>query len=256
MTVERSKDYKCHKVMAVPPEEFGIHRAARNIKDATYCYHEVRRTQADLIDDGYDEADLESLPDEWTNSLAATPRSSRAIRVDENQVGRGDPGFNLAMRLITITEHHIRMDYEGRGKAALYRVVTGGDQSTVLRRNGKLQIIEENHIPMAVMSPVIVTHRLIGRSIADLVMDIQRIKTALMRALLDNTYMAVNPRPEVAEAFATEQTLDDLLVMRPGQPIRVKQPGGINWQTRAVRRRADPARDAVHGHDAGMAHRR
>jgi hypothetical protein len=42
--------------------------------------------------------------------------------------------------------------------------------------------------------------------------------------------MAVNPRPEVAEALATEQTLDDLLVMRPGQPIRVKQPGGINWQ--------------------------
>ena len=77
------------------------------------------------------------------------------------------------------------------------------------------------------MTPVIVTHRFFGRSIADLVMDIQRIKTALLRALLDNAYLANNPRTEVAESHATETTLDDLLVSRPGGIVRTKTPGGL-----------------------------
>jgi len=75
-----------------------------------------------------------------------------------------------------------------------------------------------------------VTHRVFGRSIADLVSDIQRIKTALIRGALDNLYLHNNPRVEVAEAFAGENTLDDLLVTRPGGIVRTRQPGGLNWQ--------------------------
>jgi hypothetical protein len=62
-------------------------------------------------------------------------------------------------------------------------------------------------------------------------MDIQRIKTALLRAMLDNAYLANNPRVEVAEQFAGPDTLDDLLVSRPGGIVRTKQPGGLTWQT-------------------------
>jgi hypothetical protein len=150
--------------------------------------------------------------------------------VNESMFATGDEAANWPTRLVVTTEHHVRMDYHKDGKPAYYRVMTGGEQGEVLTRNGEPVIVEEHHIPLAAMTPVIITHRFWGRSIADLVVDIQRIKTALTRALLDNTYMAVNPRPEVAEALATETTLDDLLIMRPGQPVRVKQPGGINWQ--------------------------
>ena len=59
-------------------------------------------------------------------------------------------------------------------------------------------------------------------------MDIQRIKTALLRALLDNAYLANNPRTEVPESHATETTLDDLLVSRPGGIVRTKMPGGLS----------------------------
>jgi hypothetical protein len=228
VTVERTKSFKCHRVMAVPPEEFGVSREARDIKTCNYCFHEVRRTQADLIADGYDADQVKALPEySWTGTnQEALARDT----VDENQAGQGAGELNRSSRMVIITEHHVRMDYMGDGKTALYRVTTGGQQGEILYKDGELQVIEENRIPMAVMSPIVVTHRLIGRSVADLVMDIQRIKTALMRSLLDNTYMSVNPRPEVAETFATEQTLDDLLTMRPGQPIRTKQPGGITWQ--------------------------
>ena len=61
-------------------------------------------------------------------------------------------------------------------------------------------------------------------------MDIQRIKTALLRGMLDNLYLHNNPRVEVSEAHASETTLDDLLVSRPGGIVRTRQPGGLNWQ--------------------------
>jgi hypothetical protein len=119
------------------------------------------------------------------------------------------------------------MDYEGDGKPRLYRVTTGGDEGEILTRDGEPDVTEVPAMPFAAMTPVIVTHRFFGRSIADLVMDIQRIKTALLRALLDNAYLANNPRTEVAESHATETTLDDLLVSRPGGIVRTKMPGGL-----------------------------
>jgi hypothetical protein len=122
------------------------------------------------------------------------------------------------------------MDYEGDGKAGLYQVTSGGSQGDILTRDGKPDIRPIDEIPFAAMTPVIVTHRFFGRSIADLVMDIQRIKTALLRSMLDNAYLANNPRVEVAEQFASPETLDDLLVSRPGGIVRTRQPGGLNWQ--------------------------
>ena len=117
VTIERSKDYKCHKVMAVPPEEFGISRTARNIKDATYCFHEVRRTQIDLIQDGYDEDQIRSLPDN-SGEMQTNTESMARDSVDETQMGLGGTGANRATRWLTVTEHHIWMDYLQNGKAS------------------------------------------------------------------------------------------------------------------------------------------
>ena len=115
-------------------------------------------------------------------------------------------------------------------KPALYRVTTGGDDGELLERDGEPDVVQVDMIPFAAMTPVIITHRFFGRSIADLVMDIQRIKTALLRAVLDNAYLANNPRVEVAETHTSENTLDDLLVSRPGGIVRTKMPGGVAWQ--------------------------
>ena len=122
------------------------------------------------------------------------------------------------------------MDYEGTGKASLYQVTTGGDLGDILRKGDAEHIVPFDAIPFAAMTPVPVTHRFFGRSVADLVLDIQRIKTALLRGMLDNLYLRNHPRVEVAEQFAGPNTLDDLLVSRPGGVVRVRQPGGIAWQ--------------------------
>jgi hypothetical protein len=215
------------KVLGVPPEEFGIERGARNIRDCNYCFHEVvTKTESQLIAEGFDEDQVKSLGDYTGNTEIETLARDTVGEHFATTAG----GVNSAARLVRITEHYVRMDYEGEGRACLYQVVTGGDQGEVLRKDGKECITPFDAIPFAATTPVPVTHRFFGRSIADLVMPLQREKTALKRGALDNLYLHNNPRVEVAESSAGPNTLDDLLVSRPGGVVRTKTPGGLNWQ--------------------------
>ncbi len=222
----KSKKFAEAKVLGVPPEEFGIEKQARSIRTCNYCFHRVLKTESQLIEQGYDKKQVRALP---TYAAVTNAEEINRDTVAEH-TSFTDSSNNRAIRQIEVTEHYVRMDYEGNGKTCLYKVTTGGEQGEILTKDGQDDIEEFDQIPFAAMTPVIITHRFFGRSIADLVMDIQRIKTALLRALLDNAYLANNPRVEVAETFAGDNTLDDLLVSRPGGIVRTKQPGGLNWQ--------------------------
>jgi hypothetical protein len=221
--VEQQYDYGCAKVMAVPPEEFLISRKARSLRDATFAGHILNVTEAELIAQGWDEAQVKALP---TKSVDDTTEDQSRSTVEDWQTD-GDHGLNRGARLIDVCESYVKCDYHGDGSLVIVKLTTAGPNGEILKKGGKASIEEVECIPFAAMTPVIVTHRFFGRSMADLVLDIQRIKTALLRALLDNAYMANNQRFEVAEAFAGDKTLDDLLANRPGGIVRTRQPGGI-----------------------------
>jgi hypothetical protein len=226
VTLKKTRRYAHAKVEGVPPEEFGIERGARTLRDCNYCFHDVIRSESALIEQGFDAAQIKAItPYTGLTEIETLSRDT----VNEHLSTTGEAA-NPAARLLKITEHYIRMDYEGAGKAQLYQVTTGGDLGDILKQDGAPHIVPFDAIPFAAMTPVPVTHRFFGRSVADLVLDIQRIKTALMRGMLDNLYLRNNPRVEVSEQHAGANTLDDLLVSRPGGVVRVRQPGGINWQ--------------------------
>jgi hypothetical protein len=227
VTITTTKKLAQAKVMGVPPEEFGIERGARNIRDCNYCFHEVvTKTESQLIAEGFDEEQIKALGDYNDGDTTGVENLARSS-VGENY---GTSDINPAVRLVKITEHYIRMDYEGKGRACLYQVITGGDQGEVLTKDGKPCIMQFDVVPFATTTPVPITHRFFGRSIADLVMPLQREKTALKRGALDNLYLHNNPRVEVAEANAGPNTLDDLLVSRPGGVVRTRTAGGLAWQ--------------------------
>lgn len=227
VTIVTTKKLAQAKVLGVPPEEFGIERGARDIKTCNYCFHEiVTKTQSQLIDEGFAEDQVMGLED-YTGNTEIETLSRDTVGEHFNTVSASS---NKAARLVKVTEHYIRLDYEGNGRACLYQVITAGTQGDILNKDGKPAITPIDAIPFAATCPVPQPHRFFGRSIADLIMDIQRIKTALIRGALDNLYLHNNPRVEVAEANAGPNTLDDLLVSRPGGVVRTKTAGGLNWQ--------------------------
>jgi hypothetical protein len=227
VTIVTTRKLAQARVLGVPPEEFGIERGARNIADCNYCFHDVvTKTRAQLIAEGFDEEQIDTVSIYTGNTEIET--LARDTVQEHFSINSG--GINKAAELLRITEHYVRMDYEGNGRPCLYQVISGGDQGEILKKDGKDCITPFDVIPFAATTPVPITHRFFGRSIADLVIPLQREKTALKRGALDNLYLHNNPRVEVAEQNSGPNTLDDLLVSRPGGVVRTKTAGGLNWQ--------------------------
>jgi len=216
------KRKKCYaKVAPVPPEEFLIDRNARNFRDSGYCCHVTHPYRKDLVEQGYDVAEIKGLT-AWAGSYEAQAVARNTVS-EEDSSGNTS---NWANQQVEVLEHYIVMDYELNNRAGLYKVVTS-ETGEVLTFKGKPAISALDEVPFAGMTPIIVTHRVFGKSLADLVLDIQRIKTALLRGLLDNVYLANNNRYEVAEQTSTKDTIQDLLSNRVGGFIRVKTPGTV-----------------------------
>ncbi|HWA60868.1 MAG TPA: hypothetical protein VG939_05810 [Caulobacteraceae bacterium] len=204
-------------IEAVPPEDFAAARDARlSLKDATYCAIRSRPRAQDLIAQGVDPALVARLPAYGARSDGAVSQARDTVA--EQVQGRGEGVGDL--RQVEVVEHFIRLPEED-GRIGLIRVLTGGDESVLLHRESA------NRIPYAVITPYIAPHRLYGLSVADKLVEVQRIKTALMRMLLDSGYFALNQRHLVVEAKANEFTLSDLMRNEPMVPVRARAEGAV-----------------------------
>lgn len=228
VTLTKRASYGCAKVVNVPPEEFGIARRTRKMQDTPYCFHEPGGgvPEDDLIAQGYDPEQIKKLAT-WAEGKSRGKEAQARDTVGENATQGGGAVETRGQRPVQITEHYVIMDYEGDGKACRYQVMTGGDEGVVLTKHGKPAIEKHSHVPFAAVHPDPMPHRFFGRSIADKVIDTQRVKTALTRGVLDNIYLINNQQIEVSESHATDSTIDDLLNKRIGGIVRTKQPGGL-----------------------------
>jgi hypothetical protein len=213
-TLKRTKSLGKACVKAVPPEDFGVARDAVVIADATYCVMRSRPRAQDLIADGYDRELVEDLsPYGVTDTEAVEQARDNA---GEHATGTALTSTDFNLHQVEIREHYVRVDADGDGQPELWCVVTGNDEAVLLKKE------RVDRIPFAVSTPFLVTHRLFGRSLFDLLGEVQKIKTALLRLMLDSGYFALNQRYEVAMAAgkANQFTLSDLLNMIPGAPVR------------------------------------
>lgn len=214
---------KVPRIGAVPPEEILISKTARTIADTPYMAHVApNRRVADVIKQ-FPDIDPELIKAAATSSTMENNEAfARQTVQDGEDLLSADNAANPAMRQIEITEHYIRLALEDDDVARRYRITTAGAKTEIL------EIEEISSWPFATGTPIMMPHRLFGRSIADLVIDVQQIKTSLLRATLNNAYFANNQRTEVSETHATENTIDDLLNNRVGGIVRTKMPGGLN----------------------------
>ena len=204
------------EIEPIPPEEFGISREARSpyVEDVGFCYHRARKSFNDLVEMGYDIDVIRSLPAD--DEVETQEELARRNLNDENEMF----GFanEESMREFWITECYIRVDRNGDDHAELLQVtLAAGNMGT---GGGTLLGIEEvDHMPFTSASPILLTHKFYGLSIADLTVDLQRIRSALLRSMLDHTYLAGNPRVAVNDRLVN---VDDLLTSRPGGIVRYK----------------------------------
>ncbi len=107
-----------------------------------------------------------------------------------------------------------------------------------------------SHVPIATTSPVLNPHRWDGMSIEDLVGDIQKLHTEILRGTLDNLKLTTNPRKKLlTDANGTPMAnLDDLLDSRIGGIVRMRSVDAVTEEiTSFAGAAAMPMLDYVQG---------
>jgi len=209
------------KIENVPPDEFLISREAKDIQDARFVCHRVRKTLSELRL-MYPDEDLDPREMGGGDDDMAAFSSERLSRYEFDDSANYFEGWGSqsdseeALRTYWLHESFLKTDYDGDGIAELRKVCSVGSK---ILANDPI-----DKIPFVSITPVKIPHKFFGLSIADLIMDLQLIKSTLMRNLMDNMYNQNFGRYAVLEGQAN---LDDLLSQRPGGVVRVKSPNAI-----------------------------
>lgn len=216
---------------AVPPEDFSVAPDTVELSQASYCVMRERPRVQDLIARGIDAAKARALPRYVYMGDAVSQSRDNA---GESRMSESDAPDDL--RQVEVRAHYLRIDKDGDGDPEIYRLLTNADETELLDEE------EVSHIPFGPLTPYVVSHRFYGQSLADKLFELQKIKTVLWRAGLDNIYFSLNQRMEVSDAGANEYTIADLLRNQPGVPVRSKNgeavrpitAGGLNVDTFAA----------------------
>ena len=202
------------KIEALPPEEFLIDRRAKSIDEATFVGHRTMKTVSDLVAMGYDYDEMVEVAgngNDFDNNEEYTARNPFAVISTANN---GDPSSKSVLYI----EGYLKVDFDGDGIAEMRRICTVGTGNKVMRN----EIVAERQF--ADFCPDPEPHTFFGMCPADVVMDIQRIKSNVQRGILDSLAQAIHPRTAIVEGQAN---MEDVLNTEVGAVIRMRAPGMV-----------------------------
>jgi len=202
------------KLEAVPPEEFLISRESKSVEQADYVAHRRIVTVSELVAMGYDYDEVSDLGASYDDMDTNVERYTRNKALTNEMNERHDP----AMKKVLYVENYIKVDYDGDGIAELRKVCTAGDGNKILMNEPC------DMAPFSTLCPDPEPHDFFGMSVADTVMDIQRIKSSIMRNTLDSLSMSIHPRVAVVEGMVN---IDDAMSTEVGSIIRQRAAGQI-----------------------------
>ena len=127
-----------------------------------------------------------------------------------------NPGRMMSTRVgdgVKYGEWYVKADQNGDGQPELRYICTMGEDHEIVSDE------EANRVKFALFSCDPISHTIVGDSIADYTEDIQKIKTNMMRGVLDSLAESINPKTVVNELMVN---LDDALNDDLGAVIRTR----------------------------------
>ena len=204
VTIKGTENKPITRVEGVPPEEMRLDRYARTFAKSRLVGHERIVSIDDLTAMGY------------PRDLAANYLQTQDVHNFTMEAMIRNPGRGMSTRVgdgVLYGEWYIRADSDGDGVPELRYVCTMGEDHEIVRDE------PANRIKIALFSCDPIAHTLVGDSIADLTIDIQRIKTNMTRGVLDSLAESINPKTVVNELVTN---LDDALNDDLGAVIRTR----------------------------------
>jgi hypothetical protein len=133
-------------------------------------------------------ANLPSFRQIGTNVVTAARFTAEQSMIDDAPTKSGDK--------IDLYECYVRLDQDGDGEAELLQVWYAGNAGSGLVLSSDEW---EDDVPFTDIPCYPIPHQWQAESLFDRTADIQRVKTTLLRQLLDNAYAVGLPMQEVEE---------------------------------------------------------
>lgn len=213
------------RIWEIPPEEFIFNRRARSGETALLVGHRTEKTRGELIAMGVDEKVIEEHggPGDENTDLRGNPeelarKDAAAFGSRQSSGDAADPPLGTANDKILYCEVFVTIDYDGDGVAELRRICTIGHGYYPVENN------PADERPFAMFTPDPEPHALLGGSIADRTMDVQKINSAILRSVLDSLSASIFPRLAYVEGQAS---VADIMNNAIGAPMRERAPGMI-----------------------------
>jgi len=207
------------RLEAVPRGAFLIAPGSQTIEESPIVGERMVVTRSELVQWGYDRDQVYSL--------------STYHRADEDEddalAREGDDWTDVRMETarsmeeVQIWEVYVRLDMDDDGIAEIYKVCIGeaghdrqpgqGDARQVLA----MEEVEE--APYTALIAERTPHAFEGRSLAEDLIEIQKIKTALLRETLNNLYWQNRPQPAINPSKLTQKGVEAVLNPALGKPI-------------------------------------
>jgi len=188
------------------------------LAECPYTARLMRVTLTEIKQMGFD-VTAEELRASSESSLDEATRLSR-VDADTQRFDREDStDDSMAEGVLRI--EYVLADIDGDGIAEL---------SCIYRLEDKILKKEVvSHVPFATFSPVLNTHRWDGMGIEDLVGDLQKLHTEMLRQTLYNLYLTNAPRTTVlTDSNGTPYAdIDDFLDMRAGGAVRITRENAL-----------------------------
>lgn len=200
------------KIRGIPTEDFIISRNAITKDDAEIVGDVTLLTKGELIALDYPEDLVRSLPTESSNDDEQSNSNLKDIRFrDEGGLDDTNDVLDWTSEKVKVYDLYMLIDFDGDGIVERRRIIWAG--------NRILDNDQFNHVPYAINSAILMPHKVIGRSRAEVTMQTQLIKTTLYRQVLNNIYRVNNPR-SVINPKQTNQ--DDVMAQRLSGLVRTK----------------------------------
>lgn len=195
----------------IAPEDILFTPTARDQDKASFLGFRKKVTASDLVEMGLSPEEAEEIRSDRDISVEETQRNDSAVvnEAERNQTGDSE-------RPLWLVVAYVRADANGDGISEMLRVVyahAGGTVGRVIE-----QVEWDGPASIALASPILMPHTIVGRSVFDQVKDLQLIGSVLTRGMLDNLYMVNRPRPVISD----QVLIDSLIDWVPGSPVRLK----------------------------------
>tara|TARA_R110000823_G_scaffold1888_3_gene7661 strand:+ start:2443 stop:4428 length:1986 start_codon:yes stop_codon:yes gene_type:complete len=207
ITIRRTNNRGRPVVDCVPSSEFRIKARSKSIKDSDFIARVQDVSIGSLIDYGFERDDI------------SAGHGSSLIKNQVEDARFGDVEEPNDFSNDTVVEYikaWVRTFDEEDEKMKLFEVHMVGN--TVLEKT------EVGEIPIINLSPIMMPHKFTGVSIADLVQDIQEIRSKMWRHTLDNLALSNAGRYAAVE---NQVNLQDLIDNRIGGIVREKVQGAV-----------------------------